>query len=79
MKFTLSTTDYFYKNEEKIKALKEVGFTFKKSSICPSHMEISGEPEIEINSLSELMDFVDRFGQIVLDDGYIEIYDGYRE
>ena len=34
---------------------------------------------VEINSLEELMKFVERYGEIVLDDGMIEIYDTYRE
>lgn len=34
---------------------------------------------ININSLEELMSFIDKYGQVVIDKDEIEIYDDYRE
>jgi hypothetical protein len=34
---------------------------------------------IEISSLEQLVSFISKYGEIVMDDGCIEIYDSYRE
>lgn len=64
--------------------LKEIGFTFvERESYFTKVMEYcidtSKQVTIEINSLTELLDFVNKFGKIVFNDGYIEIYDDHRE
>lgn len=77
MKFTLSTSGHFYPQADRRKELEEIGFTFKPSDY--KDFTIEGSPEIEINSLEELIQFADKFGEIILRDYSIEIYDDYRE
>lgn len=77
MKFTLSTSGHFYPQADRRKELEEIGFTFKPSDYkC---FTIEGSPEIEINSLEELIQFANKFGEIIVGDGSIEIYNDYRE
>ena len=52
MKFTLTTTRYFYPQADRRKELEEIGFTFKPSDY--KDFTIEGSPEIEINSLEWL-------------------------
>ena len=77
MKFTLSTSGHFYPQADRRKELEEIGFTFKPSDY--KGFTIEGSPEIEINSLEELIQFANKFGEIIVGDGSIEIYDDYRE
>lgn len=77
MEFTLSTSGYFYSDPDKMNRLEEFGFTFRKTS--SDNFAIEGEPKIQINSLEELIQFSNKFGEIVLVDKSIEIYDDYRE
>lgn len=77
MKFKIKTTGYFYSNEEDRKRLEQIGFTFEKSDY--KDFKIKGEPEIEINTLEELIQFGNNHGEIIVSDGHIEIYDDYRE
>lgn len=83
MKFTLSTSGHFYPQADRRKELEEIGFTFKpsdyKSLYCFRAFTIEGSPEIEINSLEELIQFADKFGEIIVGNGSIEIYNDYRE
>jgi hypothetical protein len=73
------TANYLYEKAHKQK-LEKLGFKFEKRSILSSKLFVIGDPvQIEIFSLEELMFIVQEFGQIVLDEGEIEIYDGYRE
>ena len=74
MKFTLSTTCYFYPNEEDRLKLQEIGFEFEHSYYLKNK-----QPEIEINSLEELISFSNKFGAVIISDGSIEIYDDYRD
>lgn len=77
MKFRLSTTGNFYPQADRRKELEEIGFTFKPSDY--KSFIIKGSPEIEINSLDGLIQFTDKFGKIIVDNGSIEIYNDYRE
>jgi hypothetical protein len=78
MKFTLSTTGYFYPNEEDRLKLQEIGFEFEHSDYL-KFRKSNKQPEIEINSLEELISFSNKFGGVIINDGSIEIYDDYRE
>lgn len=83
MIFKLSTSKYFYhKNSAWVKDLKLLGFTFEEVNLpweC-GDVSIGNEPTIEIKSLEELMEFRNKFGQLVLEDeNRIEIYNDYRE
>lgn len=77
MKFTVTTSGYFYYDQEEIAKLKEIGFTFKSSH--RKQFEIKGEPTVEIKDLKELMQFVDKWDEVIITDGNIEIYNDYRE
>lgn len=77
MKFTLSTSGYFYNDPESREELSRLGFTF---SLKNKFYHINQNTiEIEINTLEELVEFTKKYGEIVFSDGQIEIYDDYRE
>ena len=77
MKFKIETTGYFYPNLEDRNRLEQIGFAFEKSNY--KDFKITGKPEIEINTLEELIQFGNKHGEIIVSDGNIEIYDDYRE
>ena len=69
MNFKISVTETLYKMEDE--KLKELGFTFKRS---PPRWEAMGrfeigkeEPTVMINTLEGLLQFVDKYGKIVLE------------
>ena len=76
MKLELTTTESLY-NDNEIEKLKPLGFefNFKNGGYWKTHKEVF----IEINSIDELMDFIKKYGRIVIEDNVIEIYDDYRE
>jgi hypothetical protein len=78
MKFTLSTTGYFYPNEEDRLKLQEIGFEFEHSDYL-KFKRSNKQLEIEINSLEELISFSNKFGAVIINDSSIEIYNDYRE
>lgn len=78
MEFELSTSGYFYPQKERREKLEKLGFTFKPSDY--KGFTIEGKPTITINSLEELMEFINSMNdEIIVGDGSIEIYDDYRE
>lgn len=77
MKFKVTTSGYFYPEETRRKKLEKIGFIFKPSDY--KKFKISGDPIIEIKDLNELIKFTNKFGEIIISDGIIEIYDDYRE
>jgi len=77
MKFTLSTSGLFYPQDDRRKELEKIGFKFEPSVF--KGFSIKGSPIIEINSLEELIKLSDQFGDLIVSDGSIEIYDDYRE
>lgn len=78
MKFKLYTAGNFYPEEKDRQRLQKLGFSFKNTGSYhgPS---IEGDPEIEINTLEELMQFIEVYGSIILDKSNIQIYDDYVE
>lgn len=79
MKFILSTTGDIYTNKKQIKVLEDLGFTFTPcENFTWFEYRISGEPEIEFNTLEDLIEF-SKHHTLILDKGLIEIYDDYRE
>ena len=76
MKFTLKTTGNRYADRiriQKVEKLQKFGFTFDKKFYKLS------DGEIEINTLEELIEFSREWGELVISEGCIEIYDDYRE
>ena len=87
MKFKLTTAESFYTDKEKEK-YSEFNFDFKEvANPYPREAKWYINPDekeyfIEINSLEELIEFVNKYGRIIIDEvgGYeIRIYDGYNE
>lgn len=82
MKFKLNSSGNFYDSEPE--ELVKLGFKFRKtkdpliSTRISFYKEKSGD-DIEINSLEKLVDFIKEFGEVVMSDDSIEIYDDYRE
>ncbi len=79
MKFKLATSTWRYEDEGEIRELAKYGLKFEP---CPPPHRgwlLDEDGEVEINTLEELMQFVAKWGQIVLNADTIEIYDGYRE
>ena len=76
MKFTLSTTGYFYPNQEDRFKLEKIGFAFRHSEygVCKTDTK----PEIEFSTLEDLIRFGNEFGEIIVTDGSIEIFDDHR-
>lgn len=79
MKFTLTTTGYFYTDEDQIEKLKGLGFEFTQDALLNIFEIKEGSKEIEINSLEDLVKFTENYGEIILNENEIEIYDDYRE
>ena len=77
MTFELLTSGYFYPKKEDRDKLSKLGFTFKPSDY--NDFIIQGNPNIEINSLEELIEFSDNYGEIIVTKKSIEIYNDYRE
>ena len=80
MKLLLTTTQFSYFSEEAEK-LKPLGFTFDPVDSIHGELVIRGAPEIELNSIQELIDFSKEWGELVInhDPPRIEIYNDYRE
>jgi hypothetical protein len=78
MEFTLSTAGYFYPNEDDRKKYEELGFKFEPSDYL-KFRKLDINPSIDFNSLEELIAFANKFGDIIVSEGHIEIYDDYRE
>lgn len=82
MKFKVKSAGGLFCESSKTE-YEEIGFTFRPAVFdgVPSidDFVIKTEPEIEINSLDELIEFTDKFGGIVLERGKILIYDNYIE
>lgn len=85
MKFNLTTAGTHYSHADAFK-LEELGFRFesdikfyediKEFDTC---YKIYSPPEIEINSLEELMNFIKKWGKCVVTNSTIIIYDDYIE
>jgi len=88
MKFTVTTASCHY-TSAKAQKLISLGFEMEadERSMIPDdwyrpfwrsldHAENTGE--VEINTLEELMAFVDEWGDILLDADSIQIYDAWR-
>lgn len=84
MRFKLSNSKILYRDvsAETIRKLENLGFKFNTSEwdngvMC---LMIDESPiEIEINTLEKLIEFSREWGELVIADGRIEIYNDYRE
>ena len=78
MEFELSITGHIYPNEEDRMKYEKLGFKFEPSNYL-QFKKSNGNPKITFNSLDDLIKFANEFGDIIVSDGHIEIYDDYRE
>ena len=82
MEFKINNVNPVFTSEEAIKYYKEIGFKFYHNKRDNTYMIISSIiPKIEIKNLKELLEFIDKFGNIILDKNKttILIYDDYVE
>jgi hypothetical protein len=82
MKFKLRTSGHYSEEDPGKTALEELGFKFEPYTspfYRDDRFELSGSPEIEINTLQELMQFAAKFEEIVIKKDSIEIVNDYRE
>ena len=77
MKFLVDTAGYFYTEKEK-KKLEKLGFTFIYDAEGTCYKIEKNEILLEINTLDEMMDFIDEYGKIVIEKDEITIYDNYN-
>ncbi len=85
MKFNITTSKRFYDVINEIEKLKSLGFEFKevdnkifRYELLPA-FEIGTSIEIEITNLDALIAFQNEWGEIIIEDGGIEIYNAHRE
>lgn len=74
MEFKLDTSGYFYKDKKDHENLKKLGFKFNGNMI-----DRFKTPTININTLTELLEFIKKYGTVIIDEESIEIYDNCRE
>ena len=74
MNFKLLTTRDFYEKED-VEKLSKIGFAFKYCIEGLWYIIESPCPEIEINTLEDLMRFIDGYGPVFVESGKITIYD----
>ena len=80
MKFTLSNIDWGCE-EDNVENYRKIGFTVsdKQSKNYPYNYEIDS-PEIEINTIEELVELIKTSGSsIIMTEDHITIYDDYAE
>lgn len=66
-------------NKKRIQQLEELGFKFEKSTnpfFPTDSMDVVHNPEIEINSLGQLMQLIEELGQCVVSKGKIYQFNG---
>jgi len=81
MKFELTTTELFYRRDDEcVEELKKLGFKFEEYNFFENGLRIIDEDVmIEFETLEELRDFAEKWGELVFTEDEIEIYNGYRE
>jgi len=80
MKFKLETSGYLYKDTDREK-LSKLGFEFEPHKFMEYQWKKKENInlEIEINSLDQLVEFMGKWGSLILSPDTIEIYDDYKE
>jgi len=77
MKFELSSAKIRFSDEEKIR-YEALGFQFERRE--GNEWRCKNAPIIiELNSLDELIEFIRRWGAIIMDENEITIYDDFIE
>jgi len=79
MKFKLSTAAGIYSKRGADK-LSELGFSFTAEALRPNAYKIdASDLTVNIDTLEELVEFIDKYGEIIMGKDFITIYDGYIE
>ena len=79
--FKLTTAAFSYSAEEAAK-LKKLGFEFESTghySFSLDRLKISNKPTIDMNVITDMVDFIDEYGAVIVDGDSIKIYDDYVE
>jgi len=79
MKYKLIMCKTLFTNMEEIKKYHKLGFIFDEDEDGEIFVNDDLLPEIEINTLEQLQNFISEYGQIVIHTDTIEIYNDYRE
>lgn len=78
MRFNLSVTAFFYTKTEK-ELLEPLGFRFEYNRKDKTYMVSDKDVYININNLADLLNLTAKYGQVVIDEENIEIYNDWRE
>ena len=80
MVFNLSASGGLYNISHVVK-YQTVGFRFEKYGDYGNNYKIIRDKDltIEFNTIDEIVEFTKRFGEIIIENDSIEIYDNYRE
>lgn len=86
MLFRLRTSGWSYDESEKLR-LSMLGFKFDYHddrwpggrTMSTVYAKTEYSPFVEFRTIDEIVAFVREWGQVVVSDGVIEIYDSYRE
>ena len=83
MNFKIKNKGSLHNKEFDMERLRNLGFSFElydHDTYYGDRYLILGEGNVELNSIEDLVSFVEKFGQIIiLDKNTIEIYNDYRE
>ena len=79
MIFEVSTSGRFYNDNAHKKRLEKIGFKFVESDIVRPFRKVTETVTVEIINLDQLISFSKKFGELIVSNGSIEIYDNYRE
>ena len=80
MEFKLETASSIYSRfsrRDHVQKLKDLGFTFRRFD--GGNVAIKSKPSIVVNSIEDLMKLIKNFGDIVVSEDTIIIYDGFLE
>lgn len=76
MEFTVTLAGVTYLKEE-VDILTSLGFNFRPRN--ERYLRLEDSVDITINTLEELMEFIEKYGALVIDQNSIEIYEFRRE
>jgi len=84
MKLRLRTTNTLFNKEisseiNYVERLKKLGFEFETDKWGSWTINDDKKVFIEINSFKDLTDFIKEWGDVILNEDTIQIYDGYNE
>jgi hypothetical protein len=76
MVFKIKSVKQYFNDKEKIK-YEELGFKFSLQSCRYDWIISNNDPLININSLEQLMYFIEKWGEIIIDNENIKIFNDF--